>query len=218
MGMKAAEVGRIREDNRGLQNESARRAQSSQSDLDEPAHSDLGRQAAGSCEGIEAVARELVSRGIFADFAGLCALGEQISDHVVNLPLGPGDVRTSMQKRRESSVMVHAVLVRYERISLEHCLQPRWWQTRKVVLTRSNDIAPAIVAGTARRFEHGAAGCELVERCLPRKRSFIGGRRVVRPSCCATMRSCHIAACGKRRHRVAVFFCPRPADALHHHV
>ena len=38
------------------QNESARRAQPSQNDRDEPADRDLGRQAAGCCEGVEAVA------------------------------------------------------------------------------------------------------------------------------------------------------------------
>ncbi len=37
----------------------------------------LGRQAPGSCEGVEAVARELVWRDIIPDIAGLCALGQR---------------------------------------------------------------------------------------------------------------------------------------------
>jgi hypothetical protein len=57
------------------QNESARGAQPGQSDRDEPPDRGLGRQAAGCCEGVEAVARKLVRRDIIPKLAGLCDLG-----------------------------------------------------------------------------------------------------------------------------------------------
>ena len=57
------------------------------------------------------------------EVAGLCARGNEISDHVVESRLGSGDVLTSMQKRRESSVMVPAMLVGYERIGLEYSFE-----------------------------------------------------------------------------------------------
>jgi len=50
-------------------------AQPSQGDHDEPADRGLRRQAAGCCEGMEAVARELVRRDVIAEVAHLCALG-----------------------------------------------------------------------------------------------------------------------------------------------
>jgi hypothetical protein len=48
--------------------------QSSQSDRDEPAERGLRRQVAGCCQGVDAVARELVRSDIVPDVAGLCAL------------------------------------------------------------------------------------------------------------------------------------------------
>jgi hypothetical protein len=67
-----------------------RGAQPSQSDRDESADRGFGRQPAGCCEGVEEVARKLVRRYITPDVAGLCALGQQVSDDVreVLLPLG----------------------------------------------------------------------------------------------------------------------------------
>ncbi len=52
-----------------------RMLQSGQSDHDEPANRGLGGQAAGCCERVEAVTRELVRRDIIPEVAGLCALG-----------------------------------------------------------------------------------------------------------------------------------------------
>ena len=71
-------------------------AQSSQSDHDESSYRGLGRQAAGCCEGVEAVARKLLRRDIIPDVAGLCGLGQQISDDVREVPLRLGDVLISM--------------------------------------------------------------------------------------------------------------------------
>jgi len=64
------------------------------------------------CEGVEAVARKLVRCDITAEVTGLCARGHQISDDALESRLGSGDGLTSMQKRREFSVMVPAALVR----------------------------------------------------------------------------------------------------------
>jgi hypothetical protein len=41
---------------------------------------------------VEAVARELFRRDIIPKFAGLCALGQQASDHLAELLLRSGDV------------------------------------------------------------------------------------------------------------------------------
>ena len=55
-------------------NKSARGAQPGQSDRDEPTDRGLGRQAPSRCEGVEAVASELVGCDIVTDIAGLCDL------------------------------------------------------------------------------------------------------------------------------------------------
>src|SRR5688500_10770702 len=73
------------------QNESAWRTQPIQSDRHEPTDSGLGVLPAGSREGVEAVACELVRRRIIPDVAGLCGLGQQVSDHLVDLVLRSGD-------------------------------------------------------------------------------------------------------------------------------
>src|SRR5215218_8170566 len=88
------------------ENESARGAQPSQSDRDEPADRGLRRQAVGCCEGVEAVARKLLRRHIVPDVAGLCASGQQVSDEVAELLLRSGDLLVSMQERREFGVVV----------------------------------------------------------------------------------------------------------------
>ena len=105
------------------QNKSPWGAQPSQRDRDEPADRGLGRQVAGCCEGVETVARELVRRHIVPEVAGLCGLDQQVSDHVAELLLRPGDVLTSMQECRELGAVVPAV-VGDERIGLEHCFEP----------------------------------------------------------------------------------------------
>jgi hypothetical protein len=89
------------------QNESARGAQPSQSDRDEPANRSLGRKAAGCCESVEAVARELVRRDIVPEVAGLCGLGQQVSDHIAKLLVRSGDLLTSMQDRRDNDEHRH---------------------------------------------------------------------------------------------------------------
>jgi hypothetical protein len=69
---------------------------------------------------MEAVARELVGRDILPDVAGLCALGQQVSDEVAELLPRSGDVLASMQKCREFGVMV---LAGKERVGLEHSFE-----------------------------------------------------------------------------------------------
>jgi hypothetical protein len=91
------------------QNESARGAQPGQSDRDEPADRGLGRQAAGCCEGVEAVARELLRRDIVPDVAGLGGVAQQVSDQVDELLLRSRDVLTPVQERREFGSVVFAV-------------------------------------------------------------------------------------------------------------
>src|SRR5215211_1063277 len=92
------------------QNGSGRGAQPSQSDPDEPANRFLGRQTASCCEGVEAVARELLRRDIISDVAAVCTLGQQVSDHVAELLLRPGDVLTSMQECGEFGAVTLAVV------------------------------------------------------------------------------------------------------------
>src|SRR6266540_6463262 len=79
-----------REMNSGLRlrrnrDESAGRAQAGQGDRYKA--TDRGRRtvAAGSRQCVDAVACELVGRHIVPDVAGPCRLGEQVSDHVVDL-------------------------------------------------------------------------------------------------------------------------------------
>ena len=105
------------------QNESARGTQPSQSDRDEPADRGLGRQAAGCCEGVEAVARKLVRRDIIPDVASLCGLGQQASDHVVDLMLRSGDPLVPVQECREFGVVVPVGLVGDEGIGLQHSFE-----------------------------------------------------------------------------------------------
>src|SRR6266511_179599 len=103
--------------------ESARAAQPSQGDHDEPADRRLGRQAGGRGESVETVARELVRCDIIADVAGLCGLGQQLSDHAVELLLGSGDLPVAMQERPQFGVAVAVRLMRDERVSVQHRLE-----------------------------------------------------------------------------------------------
>jgi hypothetical protein len=73
--------------------------QSSKSDRDESSDRGLGRQAAGGCEGVEAVARELARSNIGTDSAVLRALGQQVSHEADELLLRAVDVLISMQER-----------------------------------------------------------------------------------------------------------------------
>src|SRR5215203_2436162 len=104
-----------------IDNESARGAQPSQSDRDEPADCGLGWQAAGCCEGVEAVARKLLRRYITPDVAGLCALGQQVSDDVREVLLRSGDLLVSMQECREFGGVA---LVLNEGVGLQHRFEP----------------------------------------------------------------------------------------------
>ena len=100
-------------------------AQPSQSDYYKPANRGFGRHVAGCCEGVEAVARELVRRDIVPEVAGLCDLGQQASYHVVDLLLRSGDVHTSMQECSEfgAGVLMGKALVGEERVGLKHSFE-----------------------------------------------------------------------------------------------
>lgn len=100
--------------------ESSRGAQSSQCYRDEPADCGLARQAAGSCEGVEAEARKFIGRNVIPKITFLRAFDQQISDEVVKPLLRTGDMRALMQKCREFGAVV---LVGNERESLEHGFQ-----------------------------------------------------------------------------------------------
>src|SRR6266496_2067342 len=96
-------------------------AQTNQSNHDEPADGGLGPQATRSCEGVEAVARELVRRDIIAEVPGFCPLDQQVSDEIGELLLCAGDMLTSMQECREFGPVV---LVGHERERVEHSFEP----------------------------------------------------------------------------------------------
>jgi hypothetical protein len=87
-----------------------RRAQPGQSDRDESADCGFGRQAASCGEGIETVIRELLGRDIVSDVAGLCALGQQVSDDVREVLLRLGDMLIPMQECREFALAAHLAL------------------------------------------------------------------------------------------------------------
>jgi len=72
---------------------------------------------------VEAVAGQLVRRDVVAKVAGLRTLGQQVSDHVAELMVRPGDLLVSVQKRRDVGVVVPARLMEDERVCLEHGLQ-----------------------------------------------------------------------------------------------
>jgi hypothetical protein len=69
---------------------------------------------------VEAVAGKLVRRDIVPKVASLGGLGDQLSDHVVELLLRSGKVLVSMQERREFGVVVPAGLVGDEGVGLQH--------------------------------------------------------------------------------------------------
>src|SRR5918998_6846419 len=75
---------------------------------------------------MEAVACKFVRRDIVPDVAGPCGLGQQASDHVVDLLLRSGDVHTSMQECSEfgAGVLMRKALVGDERVGLQHSLEP----------------------------------------------------------------------------------------------
>jgi hypothetical protein len=81
-------------------------AQSRQNDGDEPVDRGLGPQAAGCCEGVEAVARELVRGDIIPEVAGHCTLGNQASNEVAEPLMRARDVLTLMQQCRELAAVV----------------------------------------------------------------------------------------------------------------
>ena len=73
---------------------------------------------------MEAIARELVRGDVIAKVAGLCALGQQVLDHVAELLLRSGDVLTSMQECCELGAVVLLGLLGDEREGLEDSLEP----------------------------------------------------------------------------------------------
>lgn len=106
------------------QNESARRVQPIHGDRHEAADRGLRTLAAGSSQGVKAVGRKLVRRDIVPDVAGFCCLGQQVSDHVVDLMLRSGDLLVPMEERSEFGVVMPAGLVGDEGVRFEHGFQP----------------------------------------------------------------------------------------------
>ena len=84
----------------------------------------LGWQAAGCCEGVQAVARELLRRDIIPNVAAFCALGQEVSDQVDELLLRPVDVLTAMQERAEFLAAVASTVVRDQGVGLQHSFEP----------------------------------------------------------------------------------------------
>ena len=72
---------------------------------------------------MEAVARELVGGDIIAELAGICALGDEVADHAMELSLRLDKLVTPVHGCREFCVMVAVGLLREERIGLEHCFE-----------------------------------------------------------------------------------------------
>ena len=72
---------------------------------------------------MEAVACELVGGDIIAELAGICALGDEVADHAMELSLRLDKLVTPVHECREFSVMVAMGLLREERIGLEHCFE-----------------------------------------------------------------------------------------------
>src|SRR6266545_1962856 len=94
----------------------ARRAEAGQCDGDEATDRGLRTLAAGSSEGVHAVARGLVRRHIAADVARLRGRCQQVSDYLVDLPLGSPEPLVSMEQLHESCFLVPARVTRQEGI------------------------------------------------------------------------------------------------------
>jgi hypothetical protein len=69
---------------------------------------------------VKAITCKLVGRDIIPDAAGLRPRSQQVSDHVVEVLLGSGNVLVPMQERREFGIAVAVVLVGNEGESFEH--------------------------------------------------------------------------------------------------
>ena len=69
---------------------------------------------------MEAVARELVGGDIIAELASICALGDEVADHAMELSLRLDKLVTPVDGCREFCVVVAVGLLRKERIGLEH--------------------------------------------------------------------------------------------------
>ena len=67
---------------------------------------------------MQAVARELVGRNVAPQIAGLCGLGQQVSDQVADLVLRFDDMLASMHECREFGLV--GSLVGHARVCLEH--------------------------------------------------------------------------------------------------
>jgi SAM-dependent methyltransferase len=104
-------------------------AQPCEGDRDEPVDRGCGRQVAGRCQGVQAVAREFVGTDIISDAAGLGSLGEQVSEHVAQVPLCSDDVLVRMQECCEFGAvglvpMMLYPLVVNERVGPQHRFEP----------------------------------------------------------------------------------------------
>jgi hypothetical protein len=102
---------------------SARGPQPSQGDHDEPVDRGGGCQAAGRCEGVQAVARKLVRRDISPNVACISDIGQETSNQLDELVLRSGEVLISMQEFREFGAVLFAVM-NDECVGLEHGFEP----------------------------------------------------------------------------------------------
>ena len=134
---------------------SARGPQPSQGDHDEPVDRGGGCQAAGRCEGVQAVARKLVRRDISPDVACISDIGQETSNQLDELVLRSGEVLISMQEFREFGAVLFAVM-NDECVGLEHGFEPIAGVTGLVpdlgeVLEMAGDVP--LVPGEQNRFD-----------------------------------------------------------------
>jgi hypothetical protein len=73
---------------------------------------------------VHAVARQLVGRHIVSDLPRLRGRRQQVSDQLVDLPLGSSDPLVPVEHRGESGVLVPAGVSGEEGVGLEHRLEP----------------------------------------------------------------------------------------------
>jgi hypothetical protein len=91
-------------------------AQSGQGDRDQPADRGPRRQAARGGERMQAVAGQFGGRYVTPDVTALHAVGQQVSEEVAQMLLGPDEMLAPVQEGREFAAVM---LVADERISLE---------------------------------------------------------------------------------------------------
>ena len=99
-------------------------AQPSQGDHDQSVDGRLGREGAGCCQGVEAVARQLFWCDVVPDGPSLCGRGQQVSDEVTELALRSTDVLILMHERGHVAALAPVgYLVGDHCVGLEHCFK-----------------------------------------------------------------------------------------------